>query len=1158
MILYQDLKGQSKGAIALTNARLTVIKTKAGRLWKSTNYIRIVNPDRALLGEYRECVLFFRNGKEMEEWYLALKTATTLHIPGSAATQSTRRQHFMNIMRTAGYNWQSSSTSSVPRPASVSAIPSDFNSSSGSSASSHPHSGQGSPPTSSSIPTPLSQATHAFKSEDDLLGFGKEHGSSSKWVNLLAHRVFYFLNDDPGFVALVKKKIAAKLAKLKKPSMLKSLTLKGLSFGTKLPIVSNISVKSADPDGALRLDADMAYNGNATVELDLVIEPELFGTKITTIPATIKVIVKSIVGKIQLAFSPPPSDLMWMGFYTEPHIDLEFSSFVGEKHRLINIPQVTSIVVTKLKQEIVEMMLMPDMDDWPLPHLKLPKGVTRERYVVWEYQAGYTPPPQIKTEFDSSDSDIELESRASYEKPSSTTSASTTTSSSTKTFGSTFASSVEVPAVQMKSRATSTSSSSSSTPTPSSSSGSSSTGSKQSNKGKPLPPMPIHPPTLPPKPSTTTSAPATPVLGTMASSTAHHVPHSSSVSVPTPAFPNPGHISLPASLSHVPNLETSPNATSGPLTGTNLAPSRSTSSLPQAKSMALDEKPQLPVRVPYRPPSPPKVQVQSFRSDVIPSDTTEADAIFGPFDPLTGENVAPKRATSAKSPSPPSSSPSTSPTMEKTMIGHFVMMGEGGSDSSNSKPTTASPSPIPNPSYGTSASVKTAETSQPQQSEHIEKHPVVEVDPLLIQTPVAHHIAIPLDGEQTPILKASEEPEELHPQSPTTATSEAYTEADISDTDTNVSTTATIGTTAAADASEASSASTSTPEESYSSSNPRSSPFGSIEGSTSSQGSPNFSAESTGIAPEKIESVPETPNQPAAKPSVVPEPVTESVTVAEVHQTATSSAVAPAVVEETPLLKPDSSADDTPRSSLSAPEEVECGPLGTPSAESEENEEEKKRPPAPGASSAPGSVKIDISPPQSRERASSTSNSTATSPSSGQSRELSGHSIPASKAPVSLMDQKPPLPPRREAPKDPLQNIFGSSSSETGDYKASSTLSGRPVPASKLDSSGGADPFADIFTGADSSMSTSSTSHGFQSALQPPPQLPPRPKKKPETTQSSSAFPHDLYASDQPKSWSSGGSGSKKESGKSTSSSVKATFKSIFETIKDTAAKLDD
>lgn len=69
------------------------------------------------------------------------------------------------------------------------------------------------------------------------------------WFNIVAHRIFYQIHNDPGFTHLIRKKITNKLDKIKKPTPLKSLKLNTLSIGPEFPYFSNIKITSFDPSG---------------------------------------------------------------------------------------------------------------------------------------------------------------------------------------------------------------------------------------------------------------------------------------------------------------------------------------------------------------------------------------------------------------------------------------------------------------------------------------------------------------------------------------------------------------------------------------------------------------------------------------------------------------------------------------------------------------------------------------------------------------------------------------------------------------------------------------------------------------------------------------------------------------------------------------------
>jgi hypothetical protein len=1124
-LFYQDLKGHSKGVISLTNARMTVIKTKVGRLWKATNYIRLVNPDRALLGEYRECVLFFRNGKEMEDWYLALKVATQIHQPAASALQSARRLHFTSVMRSVGYDWLISAIPSVPRPASVTPLPSE-----------HP---KLQPAASTSVLTTPTNGTHSFALEDDfqLLGSGKG-GDSSKWVNLLAHRVFYFLNDDPGFVGLVKKKIAAKLAKLKKPSMLKSLTLRGITFGTKLPIVSNISIRSADTDGSLRLDADMAYHGSASVELDLVVEVEILGTKIASFPISIKVVIKTIVGKVQLAFSPPPSDLMWMGFYTEPHIELEIDSFIGEKHRLVNIPQLTNIIVSKLKQEIVEMMLMPDMDDWPLPHLKVPKGQTREKYVQWEYQAGYTPPPTIVTEFDSSDSEDDIRitsvSKTKNDEKKSTSNANSAASAASQhphPFASTFSSSVDVPVVGMKARSPSTGSSSSS---PSASTPTTSTQSTSSSKPLPLTPTQGSPATkqaapkipsratqpaasgttsyssvVPLMPSTTTVSPPPVPSNTPASTTpssgsstvVSSTPSSAPASLPSSAAPTPTPTQSPATKPL--NTTTSQSQPDLPIVGDFTSPTTSSSmpTLPSSTAVvpespapfasrtaadqaATEDRNARPVRGLHRVPTPPKLEMQALHSSLIECDSHEAsEAIFGP-DPGTKSEVVPSAPFEVH----------------------------------DSLPPIVKDLPVTNPAAP---------------------------DPLLeraANSAFDHSIEVPRDGG-TPILTSHHQ---FEPSGVSSAVLSEEEDARNGDKP--------VEETTKEELSEKSEKSDVTPlieiDSGTSTSDPSTTapkaPFELEEaGKSEASSTPPVRELTKSAEPGVLVEASFDPlfhprdgmGSPGATPPVTLRPTTPQTFQAQGMQSTGSAPVLPnqhaSTTSEPTLVINDSPTQGTSSltPSASAPNLSTMGPFNSIAPANEAQQQSSSSNP-PSSEAQQDWSRIFEAPASS----SSSSSQSASRPSSGKIPSFDSDA-PTRTSPAAVHEavgrtvhvepsDLPPLPPRARPASESYSSMGSTSQAE-------------PRAASS------GDPFADIFTG-------SSEHSGFHAALQPAPSLPPRPKKNNSSGRDSTSFPAELYASEPPKTWTA--SAHTKKDKPSTTQSVKATLRGFIDTIK----KLDD
>lgn len=54
--------------------------------------------------------------------------------------------------------------------------------------------------------------------------------------------------------------------------------------------------------------------------------------------------------------------------------------------KLVNIPSIANIVINKIKQQLIKKLVLPAMDDWPLPHI--PKT---EVYLTHDVQHYYVP-----------------------------------------------------------------------------------------------------------------------------------------------------------------------------------------------------------------------------------------------------------------------------------------------------------------------------------------------------------------------------------------------------------------------------------------------------------------------------------------------------------------------------------------------------------------------------------------------------------------------------------------------------------------------------------------------------------------------------------------------------------------------------------------------
>lgn len=70
-------------------------------------------------------------------------------------------------------------------------------------------------------------------------------------------------------------------------------------------------------------------------------------------------------GTVRVNIAPPPTDRIWYGFKEPPFMNLKAHPKLGE--RVVRTTHVTEWIEQKLKQELTKILVIPNMDDIPVP-----------------------------------------------------------------------------------------------------------------------------------------------------------------------------------------------------------------------------------------------------------------------------------------------------------------------------------------------------------------------------------------------------------------------------------------------------------------------------------------------------------------------------------------------------------------------------------------------------------------------------------------------------------------------------------------------------------------------------------------------------------------------------------------------------------------------
>jgi len=330
IFVYSDSEKENLlHVILLDNCDVSV----PNRNWASPqNAIVISHPEDYLLESTKKICIYYAIGRELEEWFWAVKTASELSI------RSQEIAHELNSIRKH-----------------------------------------------------FSDLKGKLKPAD-----GKETAAEA-WANALLPRFWWNLFDNKSFKRFIVKRLGKRIAKITDfPKFIESMVLHSIDLGPSLPLVSNVSLSNLTSDGAVDVDMDLDYNGGFSMKILIKTSMSLPGTSLE-LPATAIINVNKLYGKLRLHVSPPPCERFWIGFHTLPDTDIQAETEIAlldNPTTALNMPKIatniikklkadlTRVIVNKLKADIVgEKMVLPNMDDFPIPYFTHHEGEEDENYM---------------------------------------------------------------------------------------------------------------------------------------------------------------------------------------------------------------------------------------------------------------------------------------------------------------------------------------------------------------------------------------------------------------------------------------------------------------------------------------------------------------------------------------------------------------------------------------------------------------------------------------------------------------------------------------------------------------------------------------------------------------------------------------------------------
>lgn len=242
--------------------------------------------------------------------------------------------------------------------------------------------------------------------------------SNLDWLNVLVGRIFFQCFRATDLTQSIYLKFERKMTQSPElPKWLGKIEIDRILMGMSAPFLSNARLHSLSGDGNVICSMDLSYPGGFVIGLGTTIIPgnipmsilgnnsfsSFIGASIggisggganatnNGIAVGIQLRIKSLVGRLLIHIKEPPSDRLWYGFVGEPamEVDIDIKIVNTSVDWLSTI--LRGIISDLIIKSIKDMMVLPLMDDIPLPPLMVRDTIVGEPY--FSSNPSKRPPP---------------------------------------------------------------------------------------------------------------------------------------------------------------------------------------------------------------------------------------------------------------------------------------------------------------------------------------------------------------------------------------------------------------------------------------------------------------------------------------------------------------------------------------------------------------------------------------------------------------------------------------------------------------------------------------------------------------------------------------------------------------------------------------------
>ncbi|WBW70587.1 ERMES complex subunit, membrane tether and lipid transfer protein Mmm1 [Schizosaccharomyces osmophilus] len=209
---------------------------------------------------------------------------------------------------------------------------------------------------------------------DALYNVNEHEPESLDWFNVLIAQALTQFRHDASSNNVALRKLEAVLNKgTQDRTMVDHIYVKNLSLGRGFPVFSHCRVLRRE-QGSSQLRAEMlvSLNDNLTCTVETKLLLNFPKPSFATLPLSITISMRRFVGKMMIHFSPSngADQPAYFNFSFDPDfvISLEVNSLIGARSKLQDIPKITQLIDSRVRQWFIARCVSPQFQQIAIPN----------------------------------------------------------------------------------------------------------------------------------------------------------------------------------------------------------------------------------------------------------------------------------------------------------------------------------------------------------------------------------------------------------------------------------------------------------------------------------------------------------------------------------------------------------------------------------------------------------------------------------------------------------------------------------------------------------------------------------------------------------------------------------------------------------------------